>query len=925
MAYSEKINKLHETLFRNQEEQEKILKKTVEFIKDMKRLGVETDINSVSAYIGKEFPGFTRDETITLAQMAYTRYRTLLSAARKEKVEKLYEAIQHGFGVYYNGSLQTTFSKEEDAKAYIKKQLADPNADPKKFAILPIEAGKESAKKDYKVFDTSNEQGNKDAEKHQQLLYKKYDTVKVEPAGLNKVAVWGESLKEAIIKVGHNTELTKNVRDELMKAGISAVIEDMAQGTIKFNDKDKDKAIPVLKKLGIVATIPMKKESRSDDEMLSVEIVDEFRISAEKGEYDWGSPGDLKSFMDEEYRTASPQAKRMAMDFMLKSESLQASKPELTKRIEKLHESLKEQKAESYTIKKVGDKFMINQDGEFLIGYTFESPEQAEEYAKKHLKEQTLVVKRVPYGKDNVPEKDREYGIGGMSPVGTITEWQDFAKSKGYDSIEVVEKDGKKKTVKVEALEEQKLPKSLAIGGMAADVTESAKWKLMHTHKGQDPMKVVVETVEEFVKKGFLPPENKNEVVAEAKKLMANQIKLYGNPPESVQESITPDKLQEDLVSDVMAWEAGEMTPEEELKFFSQLIKSGKAWTLQGMYGRQAKALIDAGYLDRSGKILKQPESIQESFKEDFEVPYRPKPVRYDEVPAKDKDESELPKVIQMAQELYDTIHDDYYVPMTQRYLEVQKMPLAKKLLAAAPRNGDYREVRMQMDFLNQVIEKAKQGKQLITVDGMRIKQQGLDSNFRGFLDFMERESYKPKLEKLCESYLGSAVLEKAYEMGKKAFAKGETRVPKQNRELMKYIDEIKAAVKHGELSDADSMGIFTGILQQWLKGWDEANIKAPAEESFKEQGLGKGWKKVKDEPTQVMWFRDDGKTHITARELDDGGWTVSISVPSGFMRSYDAKDRDQAIRMGAAETHKYELRERIEKLHEGIKNAKAS
>jgi hypothetical protein len=47
-------------------------------------------------------------------------------------------------------------------------------------------------KKDYKVFDTSTKQGIKDAEKHQQALYKKYDKVKVEPSGLDKTEVWGE-------------------------------------------------------------------------------------------------------------------------------------------------------------------------------------------------------------------------------------------------------------------------------------------------------------------------------------------------------------------------------------------------------------------------------------------------------------------------------------------------------------------------------------------------------------------------------------------------------------------------------------------------------------------------------------------------------------------------------------------------------------
>lgn len=50
-----------------------------------------------------------------------------------------------------------------------------------------------------------------------------------------------------------------------------------------------------------------------------------------------------------------------------------------------------------------------------------------------------------------------------------------------------------------------------------------------------------------------------------------------------------------DLVDKIMAYEAGEMSDQEEIKFFQELIDSGQAWTLQGHYGRTARALIDAG------------------------------------------------------------------------------------------------------------------------------------------------------------------------------------------------------------------------------------------------------------------------------------------------------------------------------------------
>lgn len=46
---------------------------------------------------------------------------------------------------------------------------------------------------------------------------------------------------------------------------------------------------------------------------------------------------------------------------------------------------------------------------------------------------------------------------------------------------------------------------------------------------------------------------------------------------------------------DIIAWEDGRMNEAQEKKFFQKLIDGGEAWRLQGMYGRQAQAMIDAG------------------------------------------------------------------------------------------------------------------------------------------------------------------------------------------------------------------------------------------------------------------------------------------------------------------------------------------
>lgn len=52
------------------------------------------------------------------------------------------------------------------------------------------------------------------------------------------------------------------------------------------------------------------------------------------------------------------------------------------------------------------------------------------------------------------------------------------------------------------------------------------------------------------------------------------------------------------LFDRLMAYEAGEMEEAEVLDLFQDLVRSGLAWTLQGSYGRTARALIDAGLVE---------------------------------------------------------------------------------------------------------------------------------------------------------------------------------------------------------------------------------------------------------------------------------------------------------------------------------------
>lgn len=60
---------------------------------------------------------------------------------------------------------------------------------------------------------------------------------------------------------------------------------------------------------------------------------------------------------------------------------------------------------------------------------------------------------------------------------------------------------------------------------------------------------------------------------------------------------------ESNVVDYIMKYEGGEPTNEEVINLFSYLIKTGRAWRLQGMYGRQAQGFIDAGLIDKTGKI----------------------------------------------------------------------------------------------------------------------------------------------------------------------------------------------------------------------------------------------------------------------------------------------------------------------------------
>lgn len=52
-----------------------------------------------------------------------------------------------------------------------------------------------------------------------------------------------------------------------------------------------------------------------------------------------------------------------------------------------------------------------------------------------------------------------------------------------------------------------------------------------------------------------------------------------------------------DITGQIIAYESGALDEDGILELFAELVRTGLAWTLQGHYGRTAKALLDAGLI----------------------------------------------------------------------------------------------------------------------------------------------------------------------------------------------------------------------------------------------------------------------------------------------------------------------------------------
>jgi hypothetical protein len=57
-----------------------------------------------------------------------------------------------------------------------------------------------------------------------------------------------------------------------------------------------------------------------------------------------------------------------------------------------------------------------------------------------------------------------------------------------------------------------------------------------------------------------------------------------------------------EIMSRIMDYEDGQLSPDETITLFQDLIDSGLVWSLQGHYGRTATVLIEQGLCQPRGK-----------------------------------------------------------------------------------------------------------------------------------------------------------------------------------------------------------------------------------------------------------------------------------------------------------------------------------
>ena len=62
-----------------------------------------------------------------------------------------------------------------------------------------------------------------------------------------------------------------------------------------------------------------------------------------------------------------------------------------------------------------------------------------------------------------------------------------------------------------------------------------------------------------------------------------------------------------DLTDLIIDYERGDLNLTQEILLFAKLVETGKAWRLQGHYGRVAMEMIDLEFISKDGRVLKLP------------------------------------------------------------------------------------------------------------------------------------------------------------------------------------------------------------------------------------------------------------------------------------------------------------------------------
>jgi hypothetical protein len=63
-------------------------------------------------------------------------------------------------------------------------------------------------------------------------------------------------------------------------------------------------------------------------------------------------------------------------------------------------------------------------------------------------------------------------------------------------------------------------------------------------------------------------------------------------------------KQTKDFLDQIMDYESGELNDKGIIEMFSDIVKDGTVWSLQGSYGRTAEVFIFNEILDKQGNIL---------------------------------------------------------------------------------------------------------------------------------------------------------------------------------------------------------------------------------------------------------------------------------------------------------------------------------